>query len=217
MLKAGDSERELPMIQRAAIGEDLIAFDDFCALVGDGQKADLIDGVIYMASPDTKRSNALCGFIYYLIEGYTTAKSLGGFTFISRFACKITDVRAPEPDAGYVRPDRLQLVHENHMGGGPDIAVEVVSRDSRSRDYGEKRELYESAGVMEYWIVDPLQRRVEFLRLENGKYDLVPLESNRFFHSQVVPGLWLNVDWLLAKPVPRAFTCLEEILRGQPG
>ena len=201
------------MIQRAPIGEDLVRFEEFCALVGDGQKADLLDGVIYIASPDTKRSNAIGFFIAYLLEGYTTAKNLGGFTFISRFACKITDLRAPEPDAGYVRPERLHLVHEGHMDGGPDIAVEVVSRDSRSRDYGEKRELYEAAGVMEYWIVDPLQRRVEFLRLQEGRYELVPLENNNLFRSQVIPGLWLNVDWLLAKPVPRAYSCLEQVLK----
>ena len=35
---------------------DLVTIDDFFALVPDGQKADLIDGVIYMASPDSKRT-----------------------------------------------------------------------------------------------------------------------------------------------------------------
>lgn len=205
------------MIQRAPIGEDLVGFDEFCALVGDGQKADLIDGVIYIAPPDTKRSNSLGSFICFLIEGYTTAKNLGGFTFISRFACKVSDLRAPEPDAGYVRPERLHLVHEGHLDGGPDIAVEVVSRDSRTRDYGEKRELYEAAGVTEYWIVDPLQRRVEFLHLQDGRYELVPLENNNVYRSQVVPGLWLNVEWLLAKAVPRASTCLQQILETPAG
>ena len=200
------------MIVKAPLATDLVTYDVFRTLVGDGQKADLIDGVIYMASPDTQRSNALGFFVAYLIEGYTTAKNIGGFTFISRFACKISDIRAPEPDAGYVRPERLHLVHENQMDGGPDIAVEIVSRDSRSRDYGEKRELYQSAGVSEYWIIDPLQRRVEFLRLQNGIYELAPLEQNRIFKSEVIPGLWLNLEWLLAKELPRAYTCLEEML-----
>jgi Uma2 family endonuclease len=200
------------MIQKAPVEDDLISFDEFCTLVSDGQKADLIDGVIYVASPDTTRSNALTGFLYFLLEGYTAARSLGGFTFVTRFACKISDARAPEPDVGYVQQERLHLVHEGHMDGGPDIAVEIVSRDSRSRDYGEKRELYQAAGVTEYWIVDPLQRRVEFLRLQDGRYVLVPLEENRIFRSAVIPGLWLNVEWLLTKPVPRAYLCLQEIL-----
>ena len=205
------------MIHKAPLAEDLATFDEFCTLVPDGQKADLIDGVIHMASPDTQRANALGFFIAYLIEGYTTAKNVGGFTFISRFACKISDFRAPEPDAGCVRPERLHLVHDQHMDGGPDIAVEVVSRESRSRDYGEKRDLYEAAGVSEYWIIDPLQRRVEFLRLSDGKYELVPPENNNVFRCAVIPGLWLNVQWLLAKNVPRAYTCLQEVLNQPAG
>lgn len=201
---------------RTPYGEDLFTFDDLCLRVPEGQKADLIDGAIYVASPGTRLENRLVGFVAFVIDGYTTTKNIGGFTFVFRFACKISDLSAPEPDVGYVRPDRVHFVQEECLDGGPDIAVEVVSRDSRSRDYGEKRELYEAAGVTEYWIIDPLQRRVEFLRLQDGKYELVPLEDNRIFRSQVVPGLWLNVDWLLAKPVPRAYTCLEEILRGSP-
>ena len=200
------------MIQPMPIADDLITFDSFVALVGDGQKADLIDGVIYMASPDTRISNTLGGFIYQLIEGYITARNIDGFTFISRFACKINELRAPEPDVGYVRPEHGHRVHDRHMEGGPDIAVEIVSRDSKSRDYSEKRQLYESAGVTEYWIVDPIQRRVEFLRLTDGGYEPVPLEDNRIFRTVVIPGFWLDVEWLLARQVPRGYVCLKKIL-----
>jgi Uma2 family endonuclease len=200
------------MIQRTPIANDLVTFDSFVALVGDGQKADSIDGVMYMASPDTKRSNSLTLFLATLLYDFTVARGIDGFAFISRFACKINDLRAPEPEVGYVRPERAHLVHDRHMEGGPDIAVGIVSRESKSRDYGEKRELYESAGVSEYWIVDPIQRRVEFPRLTRGRYEPVPLEDNRIFRSEVIPGFWLDIEWLLAKDVPGAYRCLHKIL-----
>jgi Uma2 family endonuclease len=200
------------MIQKAPLEEDLVTFDEFCTLVPDGQKADLIDGVIYMASPDTRRSNNLTKFLSNLISDYLDAKNLDGEVFVTRYSFQLSETNAPEPDVAFVGPARLHLVKENRMDGGPDIAVEIVSRDSRNRDYGEKRELYQAAGVSEHWIVDPLQRRVEFLRLSGGKYELVPLEDNRIFRSAVIPGLWLNVEWLLAKPVPRAYSCLQEVL-----
>jgi len=98
------------------------------------------------------------------------------------------------------------------MNGGPDIAVEVVSRDSRHRDYNEKRQLYLEAGVAEYWVIDPLKQRVEFLRLENGRYNVVRLDQDRTFRSAVVPGFWLDVEWLLTDPLPSAYRCLQEIL-----
>ena len=200
------------MIQRAPVGDDLIRYDLFRALVADGRKADLIDGVIYMASPDNKINNTLNGFLFKLISIYVEARDIDGFTFISRFSCRITDLRAPEPDVGYVTPERAHLVHDNEMEGGPDIAVEIVSRDSRNRDYGEKLELYRDAGVSEYWIVDPLQRRVQFLGLTEGRYELLPLEDNRIFRCRVIPGFWLDVNWLLSRPVPPAYRCLQEIL-----
>jgi Uma2 family endonuclease len=205
------------MIQRlpttaAPLADDLVRYETFRAIVGDGQKADLIDGVIYMASPDSRINNTLNGFLFKLISGFIEAKNIDGFAFFSRYACRISDIRAPEPDVGYVRPENANRVHENEMEGGPHIAVEIVSRDSVQRDYGEKRELYEAAGVEEYWIVDPRQQRVEFLRLNSGRYELVALEDNRIFKSSVIPGFWFDVNWLLARPIPKAYHCLEEIL-----
>ena len=205
------------MIQQLRSREsDLIRFDQFRVLVADGDKADLIDGVIYMASPDSRLNNSLGFFLAELIDGFDAAKEIGGFTFISRFACRISDLRSPEPDVGYVRPERADDVHELYMEGGPDIAVEIVARESRKRDYGEKLELYQEAGVEEYWIVDPLQQRVQFLRLIEGRYELAPLEDNRIYRSGVIPGFWLDVNWLLARPVPRAYRCLQQILAAKP-
>jgi Uma2 family endonuclease len=204
------------MIQRASIADGLVDYETYRRLVKDGQKADLIDGVIYMASPDTIQNNTLNLFLANLIDGFTAARNIEGITFVSRFSCKLSDIRAPEPDVGYVRPERAHLVEERHMLGGPDIAVEIVSRDSRSRDYGEKRELYEDAGVSEYWTIDPLKNRVEFLGLKDGCYESLPLEASRIFRCGVIPGFWLDVDWLLKKPLPRAYNCLEQILADKP-
>ena len=47
---------------------DLLTFDDFCAIVRDGQKADLLDGVIYIASPDSNRSNQINGLLDFLVR-----------------------------------------------------------------------------------------------------------------------------------------------------
>src|SRR5437667_8200038 len=107
------------MIQRTPTAHGLVDYKAYRELVKDGEKADLIDGVIYMASPDTRLSNTLNGFLYQLIEGFTAAREIEGFAFFSRFSCKLSDYRAPEPDVGYVRPERVHLVQERHMLGGP--------------------------------------------------------------------------------------------------
>lgn len=199
-------------MQPIATTDDLVTFEAFCDLVEDGQKADLIDGVIYMASPDSKKANSLNLFLGNLLDGYIAAMDIDGDVFISRYACRINAVRAPEPDVGYVRPERKHLLHETFMDGGPDIAVEIVARDSRTRDYHEKYDLYKGAGVQEYWIIDPLQKKATFLRLRDGDYEEMPVPGG-IFRSDVLPGFWLNTDWLLSRTVPKAYKCLQEILR----
>jgi Uma2 family endonuclease len=194
--------------------QDLVTVDDFFVLVPDGQKADLIDGVIYMASPDSTRNDQLGGFIRFLLHGYTEVKGLG-MVFGSRFAFELSDVRAPEPDVAFVSNGRLHLIRKNRMLGGPDVAVEVVSPESRHRDYFEKKLLYEAAGVLEYWIIDPLQSRAEFHQLEDGAYKLAPLEQNRIFRSQAVKGFWLDVEWLFAAKLPAAYESLQQIINAQ--
>jgi Uma2 family endonuclease len=190
----------------------MIAFEEFCREMTDWEKADLIGGAIHRALPDTRTENELLGVLVATIQGFLEATNNAGQLLFSRFAFRLSEFDAPEPDIAYVRPDRRHLLGDEYMEGGPDIAIEIVSRDSVQRDYGEKRELYESAGVEEYWIVDPRQQRVQFLRLKNGRYELAPLEENRIFKSSVIPGFWLDVNWLLARPIPKAYHCLEEIL-----
>ena len=191
---------------------DLVTVADFYRIIPDGQKADLIDGVIHVASPDSSRSNRLAVFIATLLEVYNSAKGVGGMVFADRFAFELSKLRAPEPDVAYVRPDRLHLLTATRMKGGPDIAVEIVAHESRERDYGEKARIYQDAGVSEYWIVDPIQKRVEFHLLERGLYRLATLEDNSVFRSTVLPGFWLDVSWLLADPLPDTYQCLQQLL-----
>jgi Uma2 family endonuclease len=193
------------------INSDLVTVKEFYALVEDGMKADLIDGVIYMASPDSLTHNQLGGFLYSLMLGYSEIKDLGK-VFVSRFAFVLSPLRAPEPDVAFVKKDRLNLVHEGGMEGGPDIAVEIVSRESRQRDYVQKKQLYQEANVSEYWLIDPLQRRAELYLLVEGRYELAPLEHNRIFRSTILEGFYLDVEWLFADPPPKAYEKLQEIL-----
>src|SRR5947209_17067045 len=100
------------MTRPASTREDLVTVDEFYRLIPDGLKADLLNGVIYMASPDSRRSNSLTSFIDSLLVMYNAAKKLGGEVKSSRFAFRLTRYRAPEPDVAYVRPERVHLLRE---------------------------------------------------------------------------------------------------------
>jgi len=195
------------------VAEDLITFDQFCAMIPDGQKADLIDGVIYVASPDSRRANDLSAFLLALMRLYVSTKRLGGKVFSQRFAFQISELDAPEPDVAYVTKRRMRLVQEGRMRGGPDVAIEIVTRDSEYRDCVLKRRLYEEAGVREYWLVNAVKRKAQFFRLgRDGRYHAVRLEKRRIFRSRVINGFWLDVEWLIADQLPEEADCLEAIL-----
>jgi Uma2 family endonuclease len=192
-----------------------LTFEDFCALVKDGQKADLLDGVIYMASPDNTDANAVNGWLYALMLLFVQGKKLG-WVYVSRVAFLLDEFNAPEPDIGFISTERLDAGERGRVLGEPDLAVEVVSPDSEDRDYVQKRAKYEQAGVREYWIVDELKQKVTLLRLgPNGKYRQSRPKKG-ILVSKVLPGFWLRPEWLWQTPLPDVEDVLREI-RGSEG
>lgn len=82
------------------------------------------------------------------------------------------------------RPENLKALEkvlqdpERVVLGGPDFVLEVVSPSSVLRDYLKKATKYETAGVREYWIVDPLSRRILTYDFTEGSApDLYPLSG----------------------------------------
>jgi Uma2 family endonuclease len=69
-----------------------------------------------------------------------------------------------EPDASYVSHERWRKgprpQREKLLRIVPDLVVEILSPDSRTRDLGRKREIYAAAGVREYWVLDTDRRRL---------------------------------------------------------
>ena len=188
------------------------SFEDFCLLIKDGEKGDLIDGVIYMSSPESTGENTLSTFFMMLIGDFVEERELGR-VFASRVAFRLGKYQGPEPDIAFVRTDRLHLVERGYVAGAPDLAVEIVSPDSIERDYVHKREQYRQAGVPEYWIVDEMSPGVVLLkRSASGAYREVK-PRNGVLHSHVLPGFWLRPEWLWRQPRPKKTMVLAEILK----
>jgi Uma2 family endonuclease len=188
-----------------------ITFEEFCMLVKDGQKADLIDGVIHMASPDNTNAGDLSVWLTIVVGAFVSKKKLGKL-YHSRIAFRLGDLQAPEPDLAVVLKDRLHLVRRGYVAGPPDLAIEIVSPDSIDRDYEKKREQYQSAKVPEYWLVDEVEQKVTLLRLAaNGKYREVRPRKGEL-RSEVLPGFWLRPEWLWQAPLPEPTDVLALLL-----
>jgi Uma2 family endonuclease len=186
-------------------------FEDFCLLVRDGQKGDLIDGVIYIAPPEDTDTNQLFLWLIGLMDLFVKQKRLGQ-VFGSRVAFRLDEGNSPEPDIAFVRKERKHLVQRGHVAGPPDLAVEIVSPESVDRDYGAKREQYRRAGVAEYWIVDEMEQTVTLLHLDaRQRYREVRPRNGRL-HSRVLPGFWIDPEWLWQDPRPGLIDVFQQIL-----
>jgi Uma2 family endonuclease len=186
-------------------------FDEFCVLVKESQKADLIGGVIYMASPDNTDANDLMVWIGGLVDLFVETFDMGR-VFASRVAFRLSDYESPEPDLAVVLKSRLHLVRRGFVKGRPDMALEIVSPDSIERDYVFKRLQYQEAKIPEYWIVDEIKRKVILLRLgRDGEYREQRPRKGALY-SSVLPGLWMRPEWLWQKPRPKKTDILARIL-----
>jgi Uma2 family endonuclease len=189
-------------------------FEDFCTIIREDQKADLIDGVIYMASPENTDANDLFGWLFMVVRGYAR-RTRQGQVFGSRVAFRLDEEHGPEPDIAFVCNEHLDRIERGFVAGTADLAVEIVSPDSVERDYYRKRELYQEHSIAEYWIIDEMDQSITLLRLKKGKYGEVRPKKGKY-HSVVLSGFWLRPEWLWQEPRPDEFDTLSEILAVQP-
>jgi Uma2 family endonuclease len=186
-------------------------FDDFALLVGENEKADLIDGVIYMASPENTDANELFVWLLSLFHDFVEFHDLGRI-YGSRVAFRLDEKNAPEPDIAFVARRNLHRVQRGRVEGPPDLAVEIVSPDSVERDYETKKRKYAEAGVPEYWIIDEMAEQVTLLSLAAGsKYREVKPKKG-ILRSKLLPGFWLRPEWLWQAPRPRKAEILAQLL-----
>jgi Uma2 family endonuclease len=186
-------------------------FEDFCVVVHEDDKADLLHGIIYMASPENLDSHKLFQWLYSLLVDFVELKGSGEI-FGSRVAFRLSDANAPEPDIAFVRADRLHLARKNHFEGPPDLVMEIVSPERVERDYEVKRLLYEAKGIREYWIIDEEEKKVTLLCLDRtGKFKEVRPRKGEL-HSRVLPDFWLRLEWLWPATRPKKADVLRQLL-----
>lgn len=139
---------------------DIYTIEDIYALPA-GQRAELIDGHIYDMAPPSYLHQKLVMELSATIRDYI--KSHGG-------PCEVLPapfaVFLNQDDHNYVEPDVSVICDPNRINdrgcnGAPDFIIEIVSPSSQRMDYLTKLFKYRTAGVREYWIVNPMKETVQ--------------------------------------------------------
>ena len=133
---------------------------------------EIIGGEKFMAPAANLTHAGIIGNLYVLIRNYLDAHE-NGYVFTDN-----TDVRFP--DGSLLKPDLSVVLEENSaiidwaggINGVPDMVVEVLSKSTKNRDVTVKKDIYETNGVKEYWIIDPYMKAISVYLLRDGKYFL---------------------------------------------
>lgn len=185
--------------------------EEFVAWCGEDTRAEWVDGQVIIMSPASWIHVKLCQFLEGLLSGYVEERKLGEVAG-REFSVRLNPKRRRLPDVLFIANERLDRLREKHLEGAPNLAIEVVSEDSVDRDWRDKYAEYRDTGVEEYWVVDPLYKRVEAYSLAPDKqyHPMVPAEGK--IASVVVPGFYSRPEWLWQEPLPVVRLALNELL-----
>jgi len=188
-----------------------MTWEEYLEWCSEDNDAEWVDGEIVWLSPVALDSGDITHFISVLLRHYVEHHDLGS-VFVERILMRLaTRPSGREPDILFVAKERRSIHRKKYIDGPADLAVEVVAEESRVRDRQIKFQEYERAGVREYWIIDPDKKQADFYQLDaTGRYQAVPPDSEHVYHSAVLEGFWLKVDWLWQSPLPPVMSVLRE-------
>ena len=133
----------------------------------EGKRAELIDGQIYDMAPPNRIHQEI---------SFSLSRKIADFIDSNKGSCRVYPapfaVFLNQDDRNYVEPDISVVcdrdkLNDKGCSGDPDWVIEIASPGTKHIDYGIKLYKYRTAGVREYWIVNPITQIVNVYDLEH--------------------------------------------------
>lgn len=180
-------------------------------------KAELIEGIVYMASPvrvkNYGKPHSLimsCLGLYFL--------STKGVELLDNTTFVVNENYEPQPDT-VLRLDekyggKSWVNEDDYLEGSPELIVEIAG-STVSYDLHEKLKIYERKGVQEYIVWRVLDEQIDWFGLENGKYQKLEPNKQGIIESKVFAGLRLNIKAMLDDDLQKVLSDLQKGLQSK--
>jgi Uma2 family endonuclease len=182
-----------------------LTYADYLLFPDDNLRHEVIGGEHFVTPSPVTRHQRISRDLFYLLMQYLKEHPLGE-AFYAPFDVILSDSDIVVPDLFYVSRERSHFVTSKNLQGPPDLVVEILSPGTKGRDRHLKRELYDRAGVREYWLVDPDRDVITVHRRDSGEGFESPAEyssaSHDLLRTPLLPGLAIPVDQLLSSDEP---------------
>ncbi|MBD1213771.1 MAG: Uma2 family endonuclease [Dolichospermum circinale Clear-D4] len=174
------------------------------------KKAELIEGVVYVASPLRIKSHGEPhAYIMTWLGVYKAATP--GIGFADNATVLIDTDNEPQPDA-LLRIEtggQSRINKDDYVEGAPELIVEIAA-SSASYDLHEKLKVYRRNQVQEYLIWRVYDYQFDWFRLQKGEYIQLQPNADNIICSQVFPGLWLDKMALLGGDLGKVLTVVQQ-------
>lgn len=167
------------------------------------KSAELIEGVVYVASPLRARDH---GFQDASVAGWLAGywANQPGVRCASNSTVVLDADNEVQPDVVLLRESdgSSRLTADGYIQGPPELVVEI-SASSTSQDLHQKKNAYRRNGVQEYIVWRVLDGAIDWFALHDGQYVALAPGDNGVIESAVFPGLRLDVAAMLAGDLAR--------------
>lgn len=175
-----------------------LTYADYVLFPDDGLRHEIIEGEHHVTLAPTMQHQRISGNLYFLIRSYLEKQPIGE-VFAAPCDVLLSETDILVPDLICISKQRSHLITSKNLQGAPDLAIEILSPSTRRRDQRLKRDVYERAGVEEYWLVDPERNLVEVCRRATGAFqEPLEYEKAQVLTTPLLPGLELPLDKILA-------------------
>jgi Uma2 family endonuclease len=172
---------------------------EYLALTDSRKGIEFVSGCLEFLRMPTRTHQEILQLLWLLLTEFLRPR--GGAAWVSGIRVRTGRTRIRLPDVVAMLDRRDQRAAEEVFEGA-DLVVEVVSGDEsdRHRDLVEKRAEYADARIPEYWIVDPLERRITVLALKAGGYvEHCVAEDGAIAASAILAGFQADVTKILTR------------------
>ncbi|MBD2437526.1 Uma2 family endonuclease [Nostoc sp. FACHB-110] len=174
------------------------------------KKAELIEGVVYVASPVRAKTH---GKPHSRIMGWLVAYEAAtpGVETLDNTTVLLDADNEPQPDAllRIEQGGQSRITEDDYVEGAPELIVEIAA-SSASYDLHEKLKVYRRNQVQEYLVWRVYDRQFDWFRLNEGEYIQLTPNSDDIICSLVFPGLWLAKSALLSGDLAQVLATLEQ-------
>ena len=177
----------------------------------DIKKAELIEGVVYVASPlrFQRHAEPHAKLMIWLgnYQIYTPGIKLGIEPTI-----RLDQDNEPQPDGVLLIDESLggksRITDDDYIEGAPELVAEIAI-SSAAYDLYDKKKAYKRNGIQEYIVWQSLENKLDWFGLHDSEYILLQPDVEGIIKSQVMPGLWLSVTALLAGDMVKVLEVLQ--------